>query len=418
MTDDPTRPVAPESPPLPAAGEDNEGLDENTGEHSPRPPRRRSRRRAALIALGALAVVAALLLWIIKANGPGGSPSSVRSDLARSAAMLRGAPALHYTGTINVKDHGNAHLDLVVSNPGDALGTLTMPDSPSLDYVAIDGKSFLRGNTKAWQSVGMAEKSALVAEQPQMVTPDLVFSQDPATTLAPPALAKTLLLEKVPDRKITVDAPITVGDHSCTPIHGDGMTFCLGQRLVGGARFVDRVSFPGGSAVLNIEAMSRAAVNRFSTDFQSKLTMTHKAVNPRIHVTNQILTDYDGNCAPTLCIFKARITVTFLGSTAAAEASKAVQVNYAWTIDRDGAPVKVGANCSGAVLVKPGQSTDLSCTGTGPSVPAGGPSSGKYHGQIRTSDVALTEAEYKRLLRLAADNSKKVAALPDLPPPS
>lgn len=92
-------------------------------------------------------------------------------------------------------------------------------------------------------------------------------------------------------------------------------------------------------------------------------------------------------------------------------------MNYLWVIDRDGVPVKVGPDCSGAVLIKPGSSKNLSCTATGPSVPADGPSSGKYHGEIHTSDVALTQAEYERLVRLVADNSKKVAALRDLPQP-
>ncbi|MFE9258212.1 hypothetical protein [Streptomyces sp. NPDC006879] len=417
MTDDPARPVPPGQPLPPAVGEGDDGHEENAGEQSPR--RGRSWQRAVLIALGALALATVgLLLWAIRAGGPGGPPSSVRSDLARSAALLRDAPALHYAGTIDVKGQGEARLDLVVSNPGDALGTLTMPESPALDFVAIAGKSFLRGNAEAWRSIGMADKSELLAEQPRLVGPGLLFSQDLATALTPPALAKALLLEKVPDEEITVGEAVSTGDHTCTPVRGDSMTFCLGQERVGGARFVDRISFPGGSTVLTIKAMSRLEVKRFSADFQSKLTMTHVAVNPRIRVTTQILTDYEGDCAPTLCIFKARTTVTFLGSTAASEASEPVQVNYAWTIERDGAPVKVGADCSGAVLVKPGQSTDLSCTGTGPSVPAGGPSRGKYHGRIVTSDVALTEAEYTRLVRLAVDNSKKVAALADLPPPS
>ncbi|MFJ8387818.1 hypothetical protein ACIQ9Q_25560 [Streptomyces sp. NPDC094438] len=426
MTDDSARPVPPEEPPSPATREGNDGYEDNdareesAGEHAAPPPRRRSRRRAALIGLGVLALAVALLVWILNATdtGPGGPASSARADLARTAQVLRGAPALHYTGTLQVKGHSDAQLDVVVSNPGDALGTLTMPGKPPLDYVAIDGKSFLRGNTAAWQSFGMAEKSAVLAEHPSMVAPGLFFGQDLATTLAPPALAKTLLLEKVPDEKITVGAPVTVGDHSCTPIHADDMTICLGRKLAGGARFVDRISFSGGSTVVDIAAMPRDAVNRFSTDFQSKFTMTHDAVNPHIRVTIQMLNDYEGNCAPTACTFKARVTVTFLGSNDAPEASVAVQVNYAWVMDRDGAPVSAGPNCSGAALIKPGKSTDLSCTATGPSVPAGGPNGGQYHGQIHTSDVALTQAEYERLVRLAADNSKKVAALPDLPPPS
>ncbi|MEV6731399.1 MULTISPECIES: hypothetical protein [unclassified Streptomyces] len=416
MTDDLTRPIPPESSP-PAAGADSEGHEENVTEP---PPRRRSRRRAVLIALGVLALIVALLVWFLKFidTGPDNPASSVRTDLARSAALLRGAPALHYRGTIRVKDRGDAQLDLVVSNPGDALGTLTMAGSPPIDYAAIDGKSFLRGNTEAWQSLGMAEKSSVAAEHPALVAPGLFFSQDLATSLAPPALAKTLLLEQVPDDKITVGAPITVGDHSCTPIHADDMIICLGRKMVGGARFVDRVSFSGGSTVINIEAMSREEVNRFSADFQSKLTMTQEAVNHQIRVTNQILRDYTGNCAPTACTFTARVSVTFLGPTSAAQASEAVQVKYAWVMDRDGAPVKANGDCSGTILIKPGQSTNLSCTATGPSVPVGGPSNGQYRGEIHTSDVALTQAEYERLIRLAADNSKKIAALPDLPPPS
>ncbi|MEV5383064.1 hypothetical protein [Streptomyces sp. NPDC052721] len=360
-----------------------------------------------------------MLVWIIKPGdtSPEDSKSSIRDELTRSAALLRGAPALHYTGTIKVKEQGNARLDLVVDNPGDALGTLAMADGPALDYVAVDGKSFLRGKTEAWQSIGMDKKSKVLAEHPRLVAPGVFFGKDLATALAPPALAKTLLLEHTPDEKITVGDPVTVGDHTCTPLHADGMTICLGKRSQGGARFVDRVSFPGGTLVIDIKAMSRKAINEFSGDFQSKLTMTREAVNDQIDVTTQILRDYKGDCAPTACTFTARVTVTYLGSSTAPEASKAVQVNYAWVIDRDGTPVTVGPDCSGTVLIKPGQSTNMACTATGPSVPANGPNSGAYHGEIHTSDVALTQAEYKRLVRLAADHSKKVTALPDLPPP-
>lgn len=416
MADDTARSVPPENPPPPVAGE-NDDTRENTDRQRPAP--RRSRRRAALIALVALlAVVAGVLVWIL---GPGdgreGSGSSIRDELARSAALLRGGPALHYTGTIKVKGQGKARLDLTVDNPGDALGTLTMPDDPALDYVGVDGKSFLRGSTEAWRSFGMEKKSQVLAEQPRLVAPGVFFRKDLGTALAPPALAKTLLFEDVPEQKITVGAPVTVGDHTCTPVHADGMTVCLGRRVEGGARFVDRVSFSGSTLVADIEALPRKAVDGFSRDFRSKLTMTRRAVNDQIDVTPQILHDYEGKCAPTACTFTARVTVTYLGASTAPEASKAVQVNYVWVIDRDGKPVTVGPRCSGAVLIKPGESTDLSCTATGSSVPAGGPASGAYHGEIHTSDVALTRAEYERLVRLAADNAEKVAALHDLPSP-
>ncbi|MFJ3192027.1 hypothetical protein ACIPJQ_05235 [Streptomyces griseoviridis] len=381
-------------------------------------PPKKARRRGPLIALLALVlvVVAGVSVWLL---GPGrgntdGSGSSLRDELDRSAALLRGAPALHYTGAMRVKGQADTRLDLVVDNPGDALGTLAKPDGPALDYVAADGKSFLRGKAAAWRSFGMGEKSEVLAEGPRLVAPGVFFSEDPATALAPPALAKTLRFEDVPDKKITAADPVTAGGRTCTPVHAGGWTVCLGERLKGGARFVDRVTFPGGSPVLDLASMSRQEVKRFSDDFRSKVPMTRDAVNDQIDVTTQILHDYKGKCAPTACTFRSRTTVTYLGSSAAPQASKDVQVNYAWVIDRDGKTVKVGRNCSGAVLVKPGSSVDLACTATGPPVPAGA-TSGQYHGAIHTSDVALTRAEYEALVRLAADHAEKVAALPDLP---
>ncbi|MFG3406926.1 hypothetical protein [Streptomyces sp. NPDC048142] len=303
-------------------------------------------------------------------------------------------------------------MDLIVSNPADALGTLRMPDSPALDYVAIDGESFLRGKTEAWQSLGMAEKSKVLAEHPAMVQPGMFFSQDPATALAPPALAKTVLAQDVPDEKITVGEPVTVGDHTCTPIHADDTTICLSDERANGARFVDRISFPGGTAVLDIKAMSRPEVERFSTDFRSKLPLIRDSVDHRIKMTSQILRGYKGACAPTACVFTARVTVTYLGPTSDPDASKAVPVTYAWAIDRDGTPMDLDPECSGALLIKPGTSEDLSCTAIGPPVESGA-SRGQYHGEIRTSDRALTAKEYERLVDLAADNSEKIAELPD-----
>lgn len=139
-------------------------------------------------------------------------------------------------------------------------------------------------------------------------------------------------------------------------------------------------------------------------------------MDPRIKITTQILRDYKGECAPTACVFTARVTVTYLGSTSDPDASKAVPVTYSWAIDRDGTPVELDPDCSGALLLKPGDSQDLSCTGTGPSVGPGA-SRGQYHGKIIISDRALTAKEYEDLVRLAADNSEKIAGLPDPPTP-
>lgn len=390
--------------------------------------RRRSRRRALLLALLLLLllVVAGLLLRIF--NGPGsdngadgsgdGRDPSPRADLVRAAALLRDAPALHYTGTVGItgaQGGEDARADLIVSNPADALGTLRVSDSPALDYVGIDGKSFMRGRTEAWRSFGMAEKSKALAEHPSMVQPGMFLSQDLATVLAPPALAKTVLAEDVPDEKITVGRPVTAGDRTCTPIHVDDLTVCLSDERVDGARFVDRISF-SDETVLDVEAMSRQEVERFSADFRSKLPAIRDSVDPRIDATTQILRDYKGQCAPTACVFTARVTVTYLGSTSDPAASRAVPVTYSWAIDRDGTPARLDPQCSGALLIKPGESEDLSCTATGPPVGPGA-SRGRYHGKIHTFDRALTSKEYERLVRLAADHSEKIAALPDPPAP-
>ncbi|MER6347703.1 hypothetical protein ACWC10_17000 [Streptomyces sp. NPDC001595] len=370
---------------------------------------------------------AGLLLWIF--DGPGGDnpargsggdrTSPPRTDLARAAALLRDAPALHYTGSLDLtgaQGGRSTRVDVIVSNPADALGTLRMPGSPALDYVGIDGKSFLRGNPDAWRSFGMAEKSKLLAEEPSMVQPGMFFSQDLATALAPPALAKTVAAEDVPDEQITLGEPVTAGDHTCTPIRAGDTTVCLSDERVNGARFVDRISFSGGTAVLDIELMSRQEVQRFSADFRSKLPLVRDSVDPRIKVTIQMLRRYKGTCAPTACVFTARTTVTYLGSTSEPDASKAVPVTYSWVVDRDGTPMELDPECSGALLIKPGESEDLSCTATGPSVQSGA-SQGNFHGKIYTSDRALAPKEYQRLVRLAADNSKKIAALSDPPTP-
>ncbi|WP_381560318.1 hypothetical protein [Streptomyces eurythermus] len=379
--------------------------------------RRRSRRRTLLLALLLLLAITALLLWIfIGPDGDDGADdargSSPRAELTRAAGLLRELPALHYTGTMKITGaQGDARVDLIVSNPADALGTLAMPSSPALDYTGIGGRSFLRGETEAWRALGMAEKSKVLAEHPSMVQPGMFFSQDLATTLAPPALAKTVRA-KDPDEKITVGAPVTVGDHTCTPFHVGDTTICLSDRQADGARFVDRISF-GDTTVLDVKVPSRSEVERFSADFRAALPEIRDAVDPRIDVTTQILRDYKGECAPTACVFTARVTVTYLGSTSEPDASKAVPVTYSWAVDRDGTLVELDPECSGTLVIQPGKSKDLSCTATGPSV--GEATRGQYRGEIHTSDRALTEEAYQRLVRLAADNSEKIAALPDPP---
>ncbi|MGW5615524.1 hypothetical protein [Streptomyces sp. NPDC003877] len=78
--------------------------------------------------------------------------------------------------------------------------------------------------------------------------------------------------------------------------------------------------------------------------------------------------------------------------------------------------MELDPECSGALLIKPGKSEDLSCTATGPSVGSGA-NRGQFHGKIHTSDRALAPKEYERLVRLAGDNGEKIAALPDPPTP-
>ncbi|MFB7897499.1 hypothetical protein ACFC1B_14310 [Streptomyces xiamenensis] len=387
--------------------------------------RRRSRRRTLLLALLLLLAITGLLLWIfIGPDGDEGADDarglSPRAELTRAADLLHELPALHYTGSMGIAgDQGaaggeDAEVDLIVSNPADALGTLAMPGSPALDYTGIGGRSFLRGETEAWQALGMAEKSEVLAEHPSMVQPGMFFSQDLATTLAPPALAKTVRAEDVQDEEITVSAPITVGDHTCTPFHVGDTTICLSDQQEDGARFVDRISF-GDTVVLDVKVPSRSEVEQFSADFRAELPEIRDAVDPRIDVTTQILRDYEGECAPTACVFTARVTVTYLGSTSEPDASEAVPVTYSWAVDRDGTPVELDPECSGILTIQPGKSQDLSCTATGPSV--GDATRGQYHGEITTSDRALTEEAYQRLVHLAADNSEKIAALPDPPTP-
>jgi hypothetical protein len=386
--------------------------------------RRRSRRRTLLALLLLLAVIS-LLLWIF--IGPDGDDraddarcSSPRAELTCAAGLLRDLPALHYTGTLGVTGAQvaaggeDAQVDLIVSNPADAFGTLAMPGSPALDYVGIGGRSFLRGETEAWRGLDMAEQSKVLAEHPSMVQPGMFFSQDLATALAPPALANTVRAQDVPDEKITVGAPVTVGDHTCTPFHVGHTIVCLSDQQVDGARFVDRISF-GGTVVLDVKVPSRVEVERFSADFRAELPEIRDAVDPRIDVTTQILRDYKGACAPTACVFTARVTVTYLGSTSDPDASRAVPVTYSWAVGRDGTPVHLDPECSGTLTIEPGKSKDLSCTATGPSV--GEATRGQYRGEIRTSDRALTEEAYQRLVRLAADHSEKTATLPDPPTP-
>jgi hypothetical protein len=390
--------------------------------------RRRTRRRTLLLLLLLLLLaVTALILWIfIGPDGDDGTDdargSSPRAELTRAAGLLRDLPALHYTGTMAITGADgasgaaggrDAQVDLIVSHPADALGTLAMPGSPALDHVGIDGRSFLRGETEAWRSLGMAEKSEVLAEHPSMVQPGMFFSQDLATTLAPPALAKTVGAENVPDEKITVGEPVTVGDRTCTPFHIGDVTVCLSDgQTDGAARFVDRISF-GDTVVLDVEVPSRAEVERFSADFRAALPGIRDAVDPRIDVTTQILRDYKGECAPTACVFTARVTVTYLGSTSEPDASEPVPVTYSWSVDRDGTPVELAPECSGALTIAPGESEDLSCTATGPSV--GDATRGQYRGEIHISDRALTEEKYQRLVRLAEDNAENIAAFPEPP---
>ncbi|MER5862863.1 hypothetical protein [Kitasatospora sp. NPDC002040] len=380
------------------------------------PPAGRRRLRRALLALIALLLVVAAVLWF--AGGLRGTPdrpsSSLRADLVKALERLGNAPALHYTGTIHIEEQGKAALDLTVSHPADALGTLTMAGSPALDYLGTDGKSFLNGTAAAWQSVGMADKSAVIAEHPAMVSAIRFFTQDPAAALAPPALAKSLLPDHIPDDKITADQPVTVNGRSCTPVHVDDSTLCLGPRSPDGVRSIERIAFPGDSTVVDVARVPREELNRFYTDLPVKLTGLRDAVNPNVRANSQILRDYEGACSPTSCKFTARVTVTYLGAETAAAAVGPVQVNYHWEIDRDGAPAGVGPECSGAVLIRPGQSSNLSCTGTGG--PVSGATSGGYHGRLITLDVALTDAEFGRLGQRAGENHQKVAALPDLPP--
>jgi hypothetical protein len=355
---------------------------------------------ALLIAMTIAAVLA--VPWVIKVIDGGDTDAQTRVE--RAVKWLRETPAVRYRGALRI-GAGDAQLDLVVSNPGDAKGVVKTEGGHAVDYLGIDGQSFIQLDAQGWTSViGLEpEKSRHFAGKP--VTGTGAAFPNLASILSPTALVDALSLDKERGHQATVGKPVDINGRPSTPILTKSMTVYLGEDE-SGAQVIDRVVISGYP--FDLTPLTRDQVAQFYAGFRSSVQALREAIDLRIVITPQSLSD-DGNCPVTSCTARYRVSVTFLGEMSN---PTPVRFTYQFAMDRDGQPSSLGPACSGTLSMNINESRDLTCTGVN-SATTGGRVQGEYHTSLSTSEAIFDEGELTRLLRVETDHREAVVALAD-----
>lgn len=356
----------------------------------PTAPRRTSKKPIIIAALAMLLVVAVGITALVVQHWVSDSGSSPeqrgRSALATAQVRLLHTPAVHYTGTITNTALGAAdsvHVDLNVTNVGDATGTVSVSDNAKLDYLGVGGKSFLQGDKNAWVSLGVpADTAGDYAAHPVLISPDL-FGVDLATTLAPARLALTLDPNASRNKEIQVGTPITIGDHESTPITSGGITTYIrglhssspttGNDDDQADPSVDRVvSAPDpdgyGSTDSDLPEFTLDTDNLESDDagdiyaaLPSRIDALDKAVDSRVSLDGTL----NGRFLENPCLGTCTIEFTITNSV---KTSRDIQINtiaYEYTVTVTASvAITAGPDCVGSGTMAPNGSVTIRCTAT------------------------------------------------------
>ncbi|MFF2552041.1 hypothetical protein ACFVUS_13640 [Nocardia sp. NPDC058058] len=355
------------------------------------PPARRGGKTPIIIAGLVILLVLALGITalVVRSGGDSGSTPEQRGRTALATAQVRmlHTAAVHYTGTLTNTPLGRSglHVDLTVTNVGDATGTVSVRDSARLDYLGVGGKSFLTGDKSAWISLGLdADNAGDYADHPVLIGPDL-FGVDLASTLAPARLALALDPNAVRDKPIRVGTPVTIGDHESTPITSGGITTYVRGVRQGGATpttsadgdrqsdpIVDRVvsdTDPDPMSgdpdlpefTLDTEPLQSDDAGDIYAQLPGRIDGLDKAVDSRVALDGTL----NGRFVQNPCLGTCTVEFTIKNTVKTAPDIVIKTIAYEYTVSvTSSVPIATGPDCAGSGTMAPNSSVTLRCTAT------------------------------------------------------
>lgn len=198
----PAQPFAP--PPGPSRGGPPPGGPPLRGAHPPGPPPgggggRSRRKTAGGVVAGALVVALLATLVVVGlfvgdgrlGDRPPAPERTAAAQLRRAAARLADAAAARYRGVVAAGGK-RSRVDLRVTRHGAAHGTMTVDDD-ELRLLAVDGRTFIKGDEGFWRSSGMADEDLLREYAGHWVgMPPAELGLDVPGTLAPAELGRAV----------------------------------------------------------------------------------------------------------------------------------------------------------------------------------------------------------------------------------
>ncbi|GAB2568587.1 hypothetical protein [Nocardia heshunensis] len=305
----------------------------------------------------AAVAVAAVAGWLVSRPEAKSPQALLRDELQTAQVTLINAPGVHYTGRLTGSDGKSAGLDLRVTNTGDVSGTLDIGNGNLLNFLSIDGKTFLRGTRAAWLAFGFTADQATNADGEQLLEPASVYDVRLADALRPSTLGWRL--DPNADKRI----PVTPG--SSTTIdghHSQGIVSDTVTTYVSSGR-PQRIVDPNFD--VQLELMSSDDVAHFYSDLRPTVSALDDASDTETNVTSE--GSWSNPCGPT-CASISTLTSSphpFVSITAPGYTPPVddIFVSYQTTITINGAATQ-RPDCSGVLQMPGNGTTTLSCTFT------------------------------------------------------
>ncbi|MBJ8341028.1 hypothetical protein JGU71_19250 [Antrihabitans sp. YC3-6] len=158
-----------------------------------------------------------------------GSPTQSRESIAREQLILAQvdmaqAPGQRFVGTVSTPSGDTTvSIDLQISSAGLGMGTITL-DGLDMQYLGVDGESFLRAPEPFWRYVGKLPSDAKTLSEQWAKIPSDLFGLDFTTDLAPSKLALALDPNEETGEPLTIGEPTDVDGLRSLPITSGNYT--------------------------------------------------------------------------------------------------------------------------------------------------------------------------------------------------
>jgi hypothetical protein len=394
-------------------------------------------RRLGLLVGGGLGaavthvLVGVLALGLLSGGSPGravqGRQAMGALALSDAAGELSQVPAIRYRGTIT-SGGVRGDVDISVTNTGASHGTLTRAGK-KLRVLAVDGKTYLKGDEDFWRSSGApADSVGDYAEQWVKVPPEQLGA-DVQTLLAPAGLGRRLG-QAAASRQVRPGSPSTVNGAQATAMstpHGtvhvstaEPRRIVRVERARGGAGASrlpgvpvlpgvgPRIAFEGGipaqpgeepagdeGLVLDLSELSPPEAEELFDKLEDKVRELKKSVDSQVRFA------LDGSvrlapCGTSGCTAHLAIRNSVTTTSPYLQARQPVNAVITINMTLDGRPIRT---CTDTKRMRPNASASTTCHAAYVIPPSPRPRMHTVRALAHAVARTLVEADIKRIIK-------------------